>query len=260
MPIKEGEFFCRGCLVDRPFEVQSKVDPRYCDSCQVFIKQDQEWRVRNKEIAAKAEADDDGDEPKKVKERRGVRGEKKVKRVVVVGDTHAGLREANKVILKAVEKGAKVISTERGKQQMDAILKAAVEQTEQAAQVEIQKEEIQKEVGCDPGKPGDLGEPGVLKVAHKKVSAPGQNCQQKMLGSNVYNVVHQHIEVGEAGNYVKVVGRKGGIKRFAEDIKSGTWEKTEYETSSADSPPNRNWFKAEDFVALVDRGGNILGA
>lgn len=49
------------------------------------------------------------------------------------------------------------------------------------------------------------------------------------------------------------VGRAGGFNgsRFAKDVGSGSWRTQRYETSSAITPPNRNWFKLEEFAMLV---------
>lgn len=51
------------------------------------------------------------------------------------------------------------------------------------------------------------------------------------------------------------VGRKGGLtgKEFAEDLRTGEWETRKYETNSATTAPNPNWFLLSDFVEAVTR-------
>ena len=50
------------------------------------------------------------------------------------------------------------------------------------------------------------------------------------------------------------VGRQGGLKGkdLKDDVDSGRWEKQLYETSMAETKPNRNWFSLEEFVAAVN--------
>ena len=51
------------------------------------------------------------------------------------------------------------------------------------------------------------------------------------------------------------VGRQGGLHglKFRDDLKLEDWRTQQYETSSEQTPPNRNWFSLSDFAAAVTK-------
>jgi hypothetical protein len=80
----------------------------------------------------------------------------------------------------------------------------------------------------------------------------GKNSEKKMLGEDIYdNFKSRQLDMVIMGRYM---GLKGDY--LLNDIQSGQWKKQEYETSSARTPFNDNWFHIEDFIELIDRIGN----
>jgi len=275
-PTTKGQFFCKACLVDKPVEEQSKDDPKYCLACFEFIAADQAWRIKNRELAAAADADEDGEKPRKKKD---------------YGSSKALTKALESIEKLPIKKSKAREALERGKgmegqDPVDAALKDAVAQTEQAAQALIEEAKAPVLLGEGPDKdyPGavekyNAGASLTDLVAEYGASTRGsmyswlkthganmrkraeKKAPSKFTGKDIYAMLRKPIVAGnDPVVEPKVVSRRGGIKQLAEDIKAGVWETTEYEVDQLESPPNRNWFRAGEFVGLVDRGGNILGA
>lgn len=80
----------------------------------------------------------------------------------------------------------------------------------------------------------------------------GINCEERLQGQYIYDNYKR-------GTLAKIVmGRNYGFygDLLSEDIRSGTWRKQYYETSSAENPPNRNWFYIKEFVDRIDQNLN----
>jgi len=80
----------------------------------------------------------------------------------------------------------------------------------------------------------------------------GKNSEKKMLGEDIYdNFKSRQLDMVIMGRYM---GLKGDY--LLSDIQSDQWKKQGYETSSARTPFNDNWFHIKDFIELIDRIGN----
>lgn len=57
---------------------------------------------------------------------------------------------------------------------------------------------------------------------------------------------------------VRFVGRNGGVngKLFRGDVETRRWETQLYETTSAETKPNQNWFSLQEFISAVTPVGN----
>ncbi|MFO7914631.1 MAG: hypothetical protein R6U43_02950 [Candidatus Krumholzibacteriales bacterium] len=80
----------------------------------------------------------------------------------------------------------------------------------------------------------------------------GMNCEEQLKGEYIY----QNYKRGTLDKIV--MGRNYGFygNLLSEDISSGTWREQVYETSSAENPPNRNWFYIKEFVERIDQNLN----
>ncbi len=77
------------------------------------------------------------------------------------------------------------------------------------------------------------------------------NCEKKIPGAEIYDKFKKGILC------MNVMGRAQGLtgEHLQKDIASGRWKVQWYETSSADTPPNRNWFHIRRFVEHIDKEG-----
>lgn len=73
----------------------------------------------------------------------------------------------------------------------------------------------------------------------------------QMTGQGIYNRVHK------GGGSVFWVGRKGGLAGSAlkSDLATGEWRTQLYKVQFGGAQPSSNWFKATQFVALVEESG-----
>jgi hypothetical protein len=78
----------------------------------------------------------------------------------------------------------------------------------------------------------------------------GKNREEKLRGIEIYNA----FKVGSLR--FTLMGRRGGPwgERLEADIGSGRWRLQEYELTTVESRPNRNWFTVEEFVRRIDGG------